>query len=395
MKKLILTVLIALSAVFAFGQCSPTPYGDYLITGTKYRIVTVDSLEYAVVLDLAGHSDFTDVIWSNAQIAVLHTDSATITSTIVNGSWVQGSTFSASTVSGVCSQNSTPKYALTLFQETTSNGFGLGNCTSGCVDTMFYIHVSTYVGTGEIRLHNGTTVANASGTLDECLWNAGVTNSGSLDPDNNAGSKPTCGHYIYGGTNAEPLPVTLIDLDAQWVNDNAVVSWSTASELNNQGFAVERSFDGYDWTTLDFVQTKADGGNSVVRLDYHFLDQGIRNATVDVVYYRLKQLDLNNTSSTTEPVALLLNTLSAPDIHVFPNPSNRSSALHVKLNTVPKNQLRFELVDQLGKVYYSYDGKVAAEKDEFIIDTNLAAGIYYLEVILDDKVYSLPVLIDN
>lgn len=50
------------------------------------------------------------------------------------------------------------------------------------------------------------------------------------------------------------LPVELIEFNASLNNGVLVVDWSTASETNNLGFFIELSTDGYDWSTVGFVE---------------------------------------------------------------------------------------------------------------------------------------------
>ena len=56
---------------------------------------------------------------------------------------------------------------MTLYQLT--NTINLGNCTSGCTDTMIIVSASPAVSGGVIRLHDGSVVTSGASSLDECL----------------------------------------------------------------------------------------------------------------------------------------------------------------------------------------------------------------------------------
>ncbi|HSZ25667.1 MAG TPA: T9SS type A sorting domain-containing protein, partial [Cytophagaceae bacterium] len=85
-----------------------------------------------------------------------------------------------------------------------------------------------------------------------------------------------------------PLPVTLISFTATQQQDNsALVQWTTGYEKNNDYFVVERSTDGINFTPIGTV--KGDG-NSSSSVDYSFVDP---NGNIPVIYYRLKQVDVN------------------------------------------------------------------------------------------------------
>ena len=63
------------------------------------------------------------------------------------------------------------------------------------------------------------------------------------------------------------------------------LTWSTASENNNDYFTIEKTLDGVDYSIL----TRMNGaGNSFIKLDYEYTDTDVSN---NILYYRLKQTD--------------------------------------------------------------------------------------------------------
>ena len=73
--------------------------------------------------------------------------------------------------------------------------------------------------------------------------------------------------------------------------NNVNVTWTTATETNNQGFAVERRLKGEaTFSQLTFINSSAPGGNSVTPLSYSYSDI---NSFADTSYYRLKIVGLN------------------------------------------------------------------------------------------------------
>ena len=52
-----------------------------------------------------------------------------------------------------------------------------------------------------------------------------------------------------------PLPVTLVHFIVERKNkNNVLLTWETASEINNDYFVVERSIDGLSWNQLDSIE---------------------------------------------------------------------------------------------------------------------------------------------
>ncbi len=89
-----------------------------------------------------------------------------------------------------------------------------------------------------------------------------------------------------------PLPVDLTYFEAQpRINHTALLSWSTASEINNSHFEIERSYDG---STFEIVGEVAGNGNSQHLIEYTFKDESI-SLIQNTVFYRLKQVDFDGT----------------------------------------------------------------------------------------------------
>jgi hypothetical protein len=100
------------------------------------------------------------------------------------------------------------------------------------------------------------------------------------------------------------LPIELVNFDAVYNGKSVDTKWSTASELNNDYFTLERSSDGQTFTEITRVASKANGGNSSSMLSYGYTDQDIHAGTY---YYRLKQTDkdLRSEFSSVVPVSIV------------------------------------------------------------------------------------------
>ncbi|MCB0763964.1 MAG: hypothetical protein KDB84_04605 [Flavobacteriales bacterium] len=128
------------------------------------------------------------------------------------------------------------------------------------------------------------------------------------------GRRFTLGSIDIGQT---PLPIELVEFTAAALDAHTVrLEWVTASELNNDHFIVERSNDANDWlgiSTMDAV------GNSSVITGYSTIDP---NAEGPVCYYRLRQVDVDGTSTLSPIVAVGLEHMQTTAPVVHPNPSN-------------------------------------------------------------------------
>jgi|GEM_PF-1566739 len=170
-----------------------------------------------------------------------------------------------------------------------------------------------------------------------------------------------------------PLPVGLSAFTAQTAGPTAVrIAWTTASETNNASFTVERSVAGQPFAAIGTV---AGAGNSAIARSYDLLDTKLP-AGATVFYYRLRQVDLDGTT-TYSPVrsVQLGKAKDAPtQLLAFPNPAHGTVRVQL-LGTAPAAPL--ELFDSLGRRVRTQP--TLANGDETTLSlTDLPAGLYIL-----------------
>ena len=139
--------------------------------------------------------------------------------------------------------------------------------------------------------------------------------------------------------NVGTIPVELVDFKGQLIPTGTILTWTTASEINNKYFELERSTDATTWKLTARVDGK---GNSKTLSNYTYTDGSV----FSVVYYRLKQIDSNGKFKYSKTISLTRNRDASVD--VFPNPVGRD--LTVKINeTVKKAEVK--LFDMTGKLW--------------------------------------------
>lgn len=107
--------------------------------------------------------------------------------------------------------------------------------------------------------------------------------------------------YINGIYN-DPLPVELSIFNGHLMENDVFLSWSTESETDNAGFQIERSFNGQNFERIAFENG---GGNSEEKLWYSFQDIDVKNEALGgIAYYRLKQINYDQTFSYSDVVAI-------------------------------------------------------------------------------------------
>ena len=159
---------------------------------------------------------------------------------------------------------------------------------------------------------------------------------------------------LNGGTNdvpvtftigAYPLPVELTLFEAKAAKQDALLSWTTASEKNNDHFDVERSIDGVTFVRIGQVKGQ---GTSLSSTTYALTDAGIGAKASGQVYYRLKQVDTDGTA-TYSPVRTVTFIKSVtPAITLFPNPA--TTGTNLDLTQLPTGTYQVSVLDATGRV---------------------------------------------
>lgn len=128
-------------------------------------------------------------------------------------------------------------------------------------------------------------------------------------------------------TSAAPLPVELISFTGVAVGNNALLKWRTASEKNSAYFEVQQSTNGStNWRTLGRLPA---AGNSSSPNSYDYTDANINRYGVPVIYYRLRQLDLDDQTAFSQVIALRPTVAVDFALEVWPNPTADNAQLRV------------------------------------------------------------------
>lgn len=110
------------------------------------------------------------------------------------------------------------------------------------------------------------------------------------------------------------LPVELTSFRGAALNDQVELHWTTATELNNDFFAIEHSTDGIAFRTVGQVKG---AGTTSEEVQYKFMH---RKPIAGTNYYRLKQVDFDGTVDYSDLIAVDMYKRSG-GISVFPNPT--------------------------------------------------------------------------
>jgi hypothetical protein len=189
-----------------------------------------------------------------------------------------------------------------------------------------------------------------------------------------------CLFGIHNLSGSNPPPIQLIYFNAEMNDEHEVdLTWAIAVEINNDFFTVESTTDGITYRTIAIV----DGyGSSSQQHNYSAVDI---HPTIGVSYYRLKQTDLNG-SSTYSDIQMINNehpvTITSS---VYPNPST-GNELNVNVDAIADERIKLSLVNAAGTECYS--SEFVADSDgvnsfRIVFPATLSPGIYLLYITND------------
>ena len=182
-------------------------------------------------------------------------------------------------------------------------------------------------------------------------------------------------------SNAAALPVELLYFTGEKITEGVLLTWETANELNNKGFEVQvkrPSNFGLEWKTLDFVNGN---GTTQVSHQYESLD---KTPEIGVNYYRLKQIDLDETFSYTDIVAVEYTDAKTLGFNVYPNPA--TDYLTIEANTHTEIINNIELYNITGQLVRQ---QAIDNKTSVLFDIHdLPNGTYIIRInqIVDKKI---------
>ena len=94
------------------------------------------------------------------------------------------------------------------------------------------------------------------------------------------------------------LPIELLSFEGKKQTNSNMLYWSTASEHNTSHFIIEKSEDGFKWSSIGQVQS---AGNSTQKLDYSLEDEDVSQV---INYYRLHQYDIDGVDDIFGPISI-------------------------------------------------------------------------------------------
>lgn len=186
---------------------------------------------------------------------------------------------------------------------------------------------------------------------------------------------------------SNPLPIELIRFAGNCTDGQVEVTWTTASETNNDFFTVQRSIDGVNFEDVVIV----DGaGNSSSIINYSAVDYNPYGGTS---YYRLKQTDFDGASKYSDVVAVSCGN-AATDFNLVNAYDQGNGTMAVVFNAGDNELYTVTLYDIIGKQITETTGKAYSGKNQINIAVgDLARGIYMVNLKNEFKSFGRRVML--
>ena len=203
------------------------------------------------------------------------------------------------------------------YADTSAQALGADICAGELLQKVssedrFHIDRITGVEDAKIRLHwnelnSGITSESTLNDLVIAHWNNGSVCWDSTRADTSEFTRNWTDKWIeteFNVTEYSPfafasrygtilLPVELLSFEAELAEDCSSVnlSWSTASETNNDYFSVQKKINGDQWHDIGWIPGL---GNSSYGSNYEFVDDHVE---LGITHYRLAQVDFDGSVS--------------------------------------------------------------------------------------------------
>lgn len=167
------------------------------------------------------------------------------------------------------------------------------------------------------------------------------------------------------------LPVELLYFEGYNEGEDNTLLWSTATEINNDRFEIQRSTNGLKWQTIALVSGQ---GDKIGETDYQFKDEQVN---CKHCYYRLKQVDYDGKyeySGTT-----LLKVEKKGKLKLYPNPAENQVTI---TSSFEGGTISVHSVTGAQMIFMQQSGKAV----DVIDISQLSRGHYYIVLSFKDQI---------
>jgi len=185
-----------------------------------------------------------------------------------------------------------------------------------------------------------------------------ITITGTLNygTNNAAGTQTICG-----------VPIELLSFTGKSLEEKNLLEWTTATEMNNDFFTIEKSEDGISYSEL--IRIKG-AGNSSMNKNYSTTDD---EPFPNLTYYRLKQTDFNDDFTYSSVISIS----DFPEVTISLTPNPTQNDMHLNFFSEKEILAQADIINSLGQCLMSKNIQLSKGAGFINFDVGiLPRGIY-------------------
>ena len=163
--------------------------------------------------------------------------------------------------------------------------------------------------------------------------------------------------------------------------------------MNHSYFEVERSFDMAHFSTMGIV---LDGFalNGTAK-SYQFKDNSAELKAQNLVYYRLKQIDVDGKATYSKVLAVRLQSKAGVAMQVSPNPFTEN--LSMRFSATENGTAQIRIINSYGQTLLSKQSSITKGFNNLQVEglSQLAPGMYIAQLVMNGAVVDNQRVIKN
>ncbi len=205
------------------------------------------------------------------------------------------------------------------------------------------------------------------------------------------GNGANSGDFIYAATvtTAFIVPVSLTNFTVNSLNNKPQLNWKTEQELNTNFFAVEKSYDATNFTTVAKIPA---AGNSSTLKNYSYTDTSKQSGTK--IFYRLRIVDIDG-HKTYSDIKVYQSNEKNNEPKLYPNPISTNQKIHIEIQSEEDVMVKVKLynTNNISVKEENFTIKKGVNAVGFYVPSKLAAGVYVVEYYLQKVRYATTVVL--
>ena len=173
------------------------------------------------------------------------------------------------------------------------------------------------------------------------------------------------------------LPVELVSFTAKVTDGQVELRWTTATELNNDFFSIERAIDVEHFEVIG--KPIPGNGTTSERSEYLAFDTA---PVYGRAYYRLKQTDYDGQFTYSNLVVVDYDGPKFSSLHIYPNPTSGGHFTAEIVGVKNQREIPLQIFDAQGRKVYETvisSSMPSAVKVDIEFNTPLQSGLYVIK----------------